>query len=549
MTLKIVKILKRAPLWLAAAFLFAAASAAYAQQPLPHPVNVEEFEAQGLKLVQQGRVQEAIETFTQGVLIDPRNPSLLNALGASYSLLGEEEKAQPYFQKALDANPAFLPARKNLAISYYKSGNYASAETELQKLTASPAAQPLADMFLGLIAETNKQYQKAIDLLDSAGPLTLEEPESIVALAQSYYALGELPQARASLDKLPETSSLPAMIRFHAGLLNCQLGQYQQAARQFARAKQANPELAGIEYYQAFALAKENDLTSARQALDELKAHPHATFLNDLTTFARRSGNYEVALQAIRNAGELDPKNEQNYLDFSTLCMDSESYVVGLQIVNAGLSRAGPSYRLLVQKGALLDKLTADDKAQAAFRAAMSLQKENSLAILGLAITQEHARDFSAAAETLEAGIRQFPANAQMRYFQGVAYARMAETHNMNPRLMAQAKSALNQAIQINSSLGDPYCELAKLSSIANPSTSIRFFQECLSRKPHDYLAEYQLGRLYLQAKDSAQSKKYLNLAARERQAEKLAEEQQPHVDATGSAFGNLDASIQKEIP
>lgn len=549
MTLKIGNILKGTPLWLATAFLFAAASVAYAQRPLPHPANVEEIEAQGLKLVKKGRVREAIETFKQGVSIDPRNPSLLNALGASYSLLGDEGEAQSYFQKALDSDPAFLPARKNLAISYYKSGNYGSAETELQKLTASPEAQPLADLFLGLIAETNKQYRKAIDLLGSAGPLTSEEPESVVALAQSYYALGELPQARAALDKLPGASSLPAMARFHAGLLDCQLGRYQQAAREFAWAKQANPELAGIEYYQAFALAKANDLTGARQALNELKADPRATFLNDLTTFARRSGNYGVALQAIRNAGELDPKNEQNYLDFSTMCMDSESYVVALQIVNAGLSRIGPSYRLLVQKGALLDKLTADDKAQAAFRAAMSLQKENSLATLGLAITQEHAREFSAAAETLGAGIRRFPANAQMCYFQGVAYARMAETHNMNPRLMTQAKSALHQAIQINSSLGDPYCELAKLSSLTNPSASIRYFQECLLRKPHDYLAEYQLGRLYLQTKDSAQSKKYLSLAAKDRQAEKLAEERQPHVDAAGSAFGNLVPSIQKEIP
>lgn len=549
MTKKIVETLKRALIWLTAAFFFAAVTVVFAQQPLSRPVNVEEIEAQGLKLVQQGRVQEAIETFTQGVLINPRNPSLLNALGASYSLLGEEKKAQPYFQKALDADPSFLPARKNLAISYYKYGNYVSAEIELQKLTASPATQPLADLFLGLIAETNRQYQKAIDLLDSAGPLAFEEPESIVALAQSYYALGELPQARATLDKLSETSSLPPMVRFHTGLLDCQLGQYQQAARQFARAKQTNPALAGIEYYQAFALAKANDLAGARRALDELKTDPRGTFLNDLTTFARRSGNYEVALQAIRNAGEIDPKNEQNYLDFSTLCMDSESYVVALQIVNAGLSRIGPSYRLLVQKGALLDKLTADDKAQAAFRAAISLQKENSVAILGLAITQEHSREFRIAAETLEAGIRRFPTNAQMRYFQGVAYARMAETHNMNPRLMAQAKSALNQAIQIDPSLGDPYCELAKLSSLTDPPASIRSFQACLLRKPHDYLAEYQLGRLYLQVKDSAQSKKYLNLAARDRQAEKLAEEQQPHVDAAGSAFGNLDASIQKEIP
>ncbi|MGH9377391.1 MAG: tetratricopeptide repeat protein [Terriglobia bacterium] len=551
MTLNIARIWGRAPsLALVVAFLFAARSAAYTAQPQAPPGSIEAIEAQGLKLVQQDRVQEAVKTFERGVLLDPKNPTLLNALGASLSLLGEEEKAQPCFRKALGADPAFLPARKNLAISYFKSGSYGLAAVEFKKLAASPATKPLADLFLGLIAERTKQYQKAVELLGAAGAVALQEPEGILALAQSFYGLEQPRQAFAALEKLPETSAVPAMDRFHAGLLDCELGQYQEAAKQFAWAKQASPRPVGIEYYQALALAKLNDFPGARQALDELTTEdPRVTFLNDLTAFAKSSGNYEVALQAIRYASEIDPGREQNYLDFSTMCMDSESYVVALQIVNAGLSHIGPSYRLLVQKGALLDKLTSEEKAQAAFRAAMSLQKENGLAVLGLAITQEHAREFSRAAGTLEAGIRQFPTNARMRYFQGVAFARMAETHGMNPRFLAQAKLALDQAIRLNPSFGDPYCELAKISSPGDPSGAIRLFQDCLSRKPHDYLAEYQLGRLYLQARNSAKSKRLFDLAARDRQAGKQAEEQQPHVDAAGSALGSLNASLRKELP
>ena len=181
-----------------AAFLFCVPSVA---KPQSHPSGDQTIEAQGLKLVQQGRVQEAIETFKRGVRSDPKNPYLLNALGASFSLLGEEENAQQCFLKTLSDDPDFLPARKNLAISYFKSGNYGLASAELQKLAASPLAKPMADLFLGLIAEKAKRYPQAVKLLGDAGPVALEEPEGVLALAQSLYEIREPQQALAALRK------------------------------------------------------------------------------------------------------------------------------------------------------------------------------------------------------------------------------------------------------------------------------------------------------------------------------------------------------------
>lgn len=512
--------------------------------------NVGEAEAQGLKLIRQGRIQDAIGTFRQGLESHPRNPYLLNALGASFSLLGKEEEAQQCFRKALGVDPAFLPARKNLAISYFKSRQYNLAEVELQRLSAVSATKPLANMFLGLIAERTKHYHKAVELLDDAGPVTFEEPEGILALTQSYDELHEPQKAHATLAKLSKFPDISTTDRFHAGLLDCEIGEYRAAAQQFALVRQVNPRFAGIEYYQAFAMAKQNDLVRASSLLQRLTTeNPHATFLNDLTRFARRSGNYQVALQAIREVTELEPKREQNYLDFSTLCMDSKNYVVALQIVNVGLSRIGASYRLLVQKGALLDKLTEEPQAEEAFRVAIQLQSHNSLAILGLAIAQEHARQFNGAAQTLAAGVRQFPGDARMYYFQGVAFAGLAETQSVKSGDTARAKLAFNRAVRLDPSFADPYCELAKIASTQDPSGAIRLFQQCLSRKPHDYFAEYQLGRLYLRQGNSARSKLLLDAAARDREAKKRDDKLIPHVDATGSEFVTRDASLRKELP
>ena len=43
---------------------------------------------------------------------------------------------------------------------------------------------------------------------------------------------------------------------------------------------------------------------------------------------------------------------EENYLDYSEMCMNSENYVLALEILETGLAHIPHSYRLLIQKGA-----------------------------------------------------------------------------------------------------------------------------------------------------------------------------------------------------
>lgn len=535
------------------AFVAVGACAARGQQ-VPRPAApAEALEARGVALVRQGRARDAIEPLEQAVRAEPTNPYLLNALGAAFSLLGEEGKAQGCFLKALRNQPGFLPAEKNLAISYFKSGRLPQAEAQFAPLDRIPSTQKLAELFLGMIATKNRQYEKAANLLAEAGPLTLEEPEGALAFAQSLYAQGEREKAGEALARLAGAVNQSPLNHFHAGLLDCRLGLFPSAATEFAAVKDSPSAPRGIEYYQAYAEARMGDPAQGRDILRRMAdANPKATFLNDLTRFAEQSDNYEVALQAIRSAGDLQPAREQNYLDFSTLCMNSRSYVVGLQIVNAGLARNGPSYRLLVQKGALLDKLTSYDKAAQAFLAAERLQQDNRVAVLGLAIAQEHGRQFNEAAATLRAGAARFPKDPRMPYYQGVAFARMADAEGASARYAgyaAQAKSAFSQAIRIDPSFAGPYCELAKLSAGAQPREAIGQYEQCLARKPHNYLAEYQLGRLYLRVGDQARSKRLLALAAADRQAATNAEQQLPQVDAAGAASAGLDASLQKELP
>ena len=96
-------------------------------QPVPLPSASPESEAaqayrMGMSLVKEGRLDEAISTFKNGLSTDPQNTVLLNVIGATYSLKGEFDQADDYLLKSLQIDPGFVPARKNLAISYFNSG-------------------------------------------------------------------------------------------------------------------------------------------------------------------------------------------------------------------------------------------------------------------------------------------------------------------------------------------------------------------------------------------------------------------------------------------
>jgi tetratricopeptide (TPR) repeat protein len=107
----------------------------------------------GIDLVKAGQVDKAISTFEDGLRSDPQSTVLLNVIGATYILKGNFEQAEGYLLKCLQTDPGFVPARKNLAISYFDSGKYNLAVPEFEKLIKTPG-ESRSVAFLGIIAES-----------------------------------------------------------------------------------------------------------------------------------------------------------------------------------------------------------------------------------------------------------------------------------------------------------------------------------------------------------------------------------------------------------
>jgi len=278
----------------------------------------------GVTLAEQGKLDEAIATFEKALESDRQNPLILDAAGAAYSLKGDFEQAKQYFLECLDVDSEFVPARKNLAITYFITGKYDLAAAEFQKLkNISSASHAVANLFLGMIAEKNADYVQAVQLLEQSGALLDRYPEAVLSLAQAEFQLKHLHRAQVALGKLESAHGITASQYLKAAELYSRLGQNPKALADLDRARAKDGQLERLAYRRALVLDQMNRSQEALTILKDLVAkNPDSDSLNLLAHVAQRNGDFGLAMQSLREAAKLDPTKEDNYLDFSAICAD-----------------------------------------------------------------------------------------------------------------------------------------------------------------------------------------------------------------------------------
>lgn len=95
---------------------------------------------EGASLSQKGNFTAAIRKYQEGLAIDPSDPVGYNLLGMAYRYRFNQTGTQEYkeneigaFKKAIELDPKFWVAYKNLAVSLYYQGRKKEAVPYLEK--------------------------------------------------------------------------------------------------------------------------------------------------------------------------------------------------------------------------------------------------------------------------------------------------------------------------------------------------------------------------------------------------------------------------------
>jgi tetratricopeptide (TPR) repeat protein len=506
-----------------------------ATTPKPRTSAGREFYLKGMELVRQGKVADAVRVFAEGLTYDPQDPVMLDAAGAAYMMEGDSERAQSYLLASLRADPSFVPARKNLAISYFTSDKYELAVAEFEKLAKLPGAtQQIANLFLGMINDKDGNYARAVLFFGQSGALLHHYPDALLCLADAEYQLKHTEKAKASLRTLAAIPDLTAEQRLKASQLYSQVGEDNAALAEAEKAGERDSGIAGLAVQRAAALDRLGRTKESLEILrSEAKANPSADTLNLLSHVARENNEFSLALDSLREAAKLAPEKEENYLDFSTFCADYGNYPLALQAADVGLQNIPGSYRLLVQRAVILENLGRADEAEQTLRKASEQQKDNSVALLSLAIVQTHDGHLREAKATLRSAIRDFPSNYYMHYQLGVVLVGIQGNLPPDAELQAGARQAFREAIRLNPSFADSYYQLAKLYTGNSPKLEEQNLVACLSADPNHAPAQYKLARLYLSTGRSAQAQVLIDRFEAQKQVAKESEMQRPRIEST----------------
>src|SRR5262249_30206658 len=129
----------------------------------------------GIAHYRAGKFDQAVAVFQR--LLE-QNPDLVQArqlYGLSLAALGRDEEAVKQLEQTLDAAPSAAARLSSLAVPYLRLANPGFRAT-LERLAASPAGLPALHLLQGQAFLRDKEFEKALEELQSAAQLTPDLP-------------------------------------------------------------------------------------------------------------------------------------------------------------------------------------------------------------------------------------------------------------------------------------------------------------------------------------------------------------------------------------
>ena len=185
-----------------------------------------------LALHQSGDLSGAIDAYQECLRLDAKRYDAQSNAGAALSAMGRYREAVEQYQKALLIAPAqFAPRlRQNLALAFYKSGQFADAITILKE--NGPAGLQ-GDLLLADCYLQNGEPEKAADTL---GPYETSNPDDkgvAYVLGTALIRSGQVPHGQKVIDRILRDGD-SAESRFLVGVTMFVAADYPAAVKQLA---------------------------------------------------------------------------------------------------------------------------------------------------------------------------------------------------------------------------------------------------------------------------------------------------------------------------
>src|SRR6266851_796341 len=463
----------------------------------------------GLQLARSGNLERAEAELRQAVDLEPRNAEFLSALGTLLAMDKKLEESTTIFRKALQVAPNNSTVRRYLAANLWQLHSYAEAKKHLQILLQQHPDDAPSRLLLGMVSENTQDYATAAKMLGSVPVEVIKRPESIAALASSYYHLHERDQARDTLRLLSGDTK--------AVLLGAEIadqgGDYDEAERLLQLAVASTADSGALEYRRALVQYHAGRFSECQRTLQPLIETTNVTpqAYNLLGWCYHRGNEVKRAVEAFEHAISLAPGDESNYLDLGRILLAHNFVPVALDVATRATTQFPNSAPVFNLRGLVESRRLQFTDAIHSYAHAVQLDGGNVDSRLGLARAQVSAGLISDATLTFNTAIQRFPKEPRLK----VAYAELLLKLGDAGDAVANARAEkmLRLALAIDAANADALYKLGNLElNDGRVAEACKNLQQAVKFSPQSSEAHFALARAYRRLKRTNDAAKEMDL-------------------------------------
>jgi len=432
--------------------LLAFYSTSQGQQPQPSLASIQ-------SLIRTHRYDEALQAIDAQLKQTPGDVRLWTLDGITLSMQSKTQKAIDAFDHALKISPKYPAALKGAVELYYRTQDKRAIPLLEEIVTASPEDETAQEM-LAVLDERQGHCQA-----------------SLAHFALSTRAIAAHP------------GSLEAY-----GRCLMQQAEYQQAASIFAELAALLPDRSYPKYDLAVALVAAKRAAEALTVLTPLIAtDPSDPEILSLASDAyEATGDTPKAVSLLREAIVLAPANAAYYTEFAALCLNHESFQVGIDMINLGLQRIAKDSSLYIARGMLYAQLAQYDQAEADFKTAELLDAGQSLSAYATDLAELQKNNPDSALAQIRAQLKVHPDSPLLLYL--LAKLLSNQGADSDQKLFDEATRSATQALRFNPDMTEARDLLATMYTHSGQyGLAVEQCHLALHSNPDDQTAIYHL--------------------------------------------------------
>lgn len=392
-----------------------------------------------------GQTEKAIAEFQQLIAVDPSARSFA-FMGLAYRHLGRFDEARKYFDEGLKQNPRDASCLFNIGYMEERQGKNAAAEELFQKALQSNPNFADALLELANLRMQAKKYQEAVPLLKKYIRVSHAPAQGYYRLAMAERALHQMQAAERDLNvfqtlsKDSPTGPYPYQHLFDYLDSRARLSPKQRTEldlSQLIEDTRKHPDQPQDLYLLAETYLKLGKREEARQAvaqLDKVSASDYRT-QTGIGVLLARYRMYPEAISHFQTALNLDPGSDDLKFDLADAYFRNRNYdqaLVAAQQVSPAGQRDDAYLSLL---GDIYSHLGRTTRATDVFEQAITRNPDNDQYYLSLALVQLRDGNVAGAGKTLNRGLARIPGSGKILWGLGIVAVEEDRTEEAAQRL------------------------------------------------------------------------------------------------------------------